>query len=116
MRGDPFWPYELYDAHLQEFVDGDGPDAIIPVLSVNVLIYKDIYMEIEDCPQFDYHVCRLLSTSEHPSGHLAPSSSGRQSTQLNRKRKANTLETMEAVARVKRVRSDVDIIDLTNED
>jgi hypothetical protein len=116
MCGDPFWPYELYDTHLQEFIDGDGPDAITPVSLVNILIYKDIYIEIEDCPQFDYHVCCLLSTSEHPSGHLAPSSSGWQSTQSNCKRKAITLETMKAVARVKRVRSDVDIIDLTNED
>jgi len=71
--GDPFWPYELYDALLQEFVDGDGPDAVIPVSSVNLLIYKDIYMEIGDCPDLDYHVSRLLAEyadPRNPSNHL----------------------------------------------
>jgi hypothetical protein len=115
MHDDPFWPYKLYDAPLQEFVDGDGPDAIIPVSSVDLLIYKDVYMEIEDCPKFNYHVCHLLSAFRCPSGDFSPPSSGQQSTQSNAKCKGSTLEMMEAVVRVKRVKSDVDVIDLTNE-
>jgi hypothetical protein len=114
LRGDPWWTYEVYDAHRQEFVDKNGPDAIIPVSSVSLLIYKETGVEIEECPGLDGHVARFLATSVESSNGLASSSSVQRSVKsVSSMRKSNADDTMKPAKRAKfeRPESDDDVID-----
>ena len=102
LRGDPYWTYELYDAHRQEFVDKNGPDAIVPVSSVSLLIYKETGVEIGECPGLDGHVARLLATSAESPNGLVSSSTGRRSVKPVRSmHKINAADTMKPTKRAK---------------
>ena len=114
LRGDPYWTYKFYDAHCQEFVDKNGPDAIMPVSSVSLLIYKETGVEIEECPSLDGHVARLLAMSVESSNGLASSSSVEWSLKSGGSmRMSNADDMMKPTKRAKFESEDDVVIDLS---